>query len=127
MGMSSAGPRRRYWRLYRSSLDHRVIRDELLALPREAYAEVNAAMGDVEDVGLQASKRLRDEIREIVASDPTQGTACRLLFAVDGRKGQILLGLVFFNKKTQKTPPQYIDLAEKRLADWRSRRQRSGA
>jgi phage-related protein len=127
MGMSSAGPRRRYWRLYRSSLDHRVIRDELLALPREAYAEVKAAMDDVEDFGLQASKRLRNEIREIVASDPTQGTAYRLLFAVDGRDSQILLGLVFFNKKTQKTPPRYIDLAEKRLADWRSRRQRSEA
>jgi len=127
MGMSSAGPRRRYWRLYRSSLDHRVIRDELLALPRGAYAEVKAAMDDVEDFGLQASKRLRNEIREIVASDPTQGTACRLLFAVDGREGQILLGLVFFNKETRKTPPRYIDLAEKRLADWRSRRQRHEA
>lgn len=84
-------------------------------------------MDDVEDFGLQASKRLRNEIREIVASDPSQGTAYRLLFAVDGREGQILLGLVFFNKKTQKTPPRYIDLAEKRLADWRSRRQRSEA
>jgi phage-related protein len=123
--MSSAGPRRRYWRLYRSSLDRRVIRDELLALPREAYAEVKAAMDDVEDFGLQESKRLRNEIREIVAGDPTQGTAYRLLFAVDGRQGQILLGLVLFNKKTQKTLPRYIDLGEKRLADWRSRRQRS--
>jgi len=120
--MGTAAPRRRYWRLYRTSLDHRVIRDELLALPREAYAEVKGAMDDVEDLGLQTSKRLRNEIREIDAGDPTQGTTYRLLFAVDGREGQILLGLVFFNKKT-KTPPRYIDLAEKRLADWRSRRQ----
>ena len=120
--MGTAAPRRRYWRLYRTSLDHRVIRDELLALPREAYAEVKGAMDDVEDLGLQTSKRLRNEIREIDAGDPTQGTTYRLLFNVDGREGQILLGLVFFNKKT-KTPPRYIDLAEKRLADWRSRRQ----
>jgi len=121
--MGTAAPRRRYWRLYRTSLNHRVIRDELLALPREAYAEVKGAMDDVEDLGLQTSKRLRNEIREIDAGDPTQGTTYRLLFAVDGREGQILLGLVFFNKKTQKTPPRYIDLAEKRLVDWRSRRQ----
>jgi len=80
-------------------------------------------MDDVEDLGLQTSKRLRNEIREIDAGDPTQGTTYRLLFAVDGREGQILLRLVLFNKKTQKTPPRYIDLAEKRLADWRSRRQ----
>ena len=120
--MGTAAPRRRYWRLYRTSLDHRVIRDELLALPREAYAEVKGAMDDVEDLGLQTSKRLRNEIRDIDAGDPTQGTTYRLLFNVDGREGQILLGLVFFNKKT-KTPPRYIDLAEKRLADWRSRRQ----
>ena len=124
--MGTAAPRRRYWRLYRTSLDHRVIRDELLALPREAYAEVKGAMDDVEDLGLQTSKRLRNEIRDIDAGDPTQGTTYRLLFAVDGREGQILLGLVFFNKKT-KTPPRYIDLAEKRLADWRSRRQQHEA
>jgi len=124
--MGTAAPRRRYWRLYRTSLDHRVIRDELLALPREAYAEVKGAMDDVEDLGLQTSKRLRNEIRDIDAGDPTQGTTYRLLFNVDGREGQILLGLVFFNKKT-KTPPRYIDLAEKRLADWRSRRQQHEA
>jgi len=100
--MGTAAPRRRYWRLYRTSLDHRVIRDELLALPREAYAEVKGAMDDVEDLGLQTSKRLRNEIREIDAGDPTQGTTYRLLFAVDGREGQILLGLVFFNKKTRR-------------------------
>ena len=124
--MGTAAPRRRYWRLYRTSLDHRVIRDELLALPREAYAEVKGAMDDVEDLGLQTSKRLRNEIRDIDAGDPTQGTTYRLLFNVDGREGQILLGLVLFNKKT-KTPPRYIDLAEKRLADWRSRRQQHEA
>jgi phage-related protein len=34
-----------------------------------------------------------------------------------------LLALEGFEKKTQKTPDRLIRLAEKRLADWRSRRQ----
>jgi hypothetical protein len=34
----------------------------------------------------------------------------------------MLLGLVAFNKKTQKTPDRHIALAEDRLKDWRSRR-----
>ncbi len=45
----------------------------------------------------------------------------RLLFTTEGRYSQVLLGLVFFVKKTQRTPPAQIDLAEQRLADWRSR------
>lgn len=45
----------------------------------------------------------------------------RLLFAPEGRQGQILLALDGFSKKTQKTPPAKIELAEKRLADWRRR------
>jgi len=35
----------------------------------------------------------------------------------------MLLGLVAFSKKTQKTPGRQIDLAEDRLKDWRSRRE----
>lgn len=35
---------------------------------------------------------------------------------------QILLGLVVFSEKTQKTPDRHVNLAEDRLLDWRSRR-----
>ena len=35
----------------------------------------------------------------------------------------MLLGLVAFSKKTQKTPDRHILLAEDRLKDWRSRRE----
>ena len=38
-----------------------------------------------------------------------------------GRYSQVLLALEAFSKKTQRTPPPKIELAEKRLADWRSR------
>ena len=45
----------------------------------------------------------------------------RILFATEGKRGQILLGLEAFRKKTQKTPPESMALAERRLRDWRAR------
>ena len=44
------------------------------------------------------------------------------IFALEGRRGLVLLALAGFTKKTPKTPPDVIALAERRLADWRSRR-----
>ncbi len=53
---------------------------------------------------------------------PTATTrAFRVLFATEGRRGQVLLSLEGFSKKTQKTPSAKIRLAERRLADWRRR------
>lgn len=43
----------------------------------------------------------------------------RLLFATEGSRSQVLLGLSVFSKRTQKTPPVEIALALRRLADWR--------
>jgi hypothetical protein len=65
-------------------------------------------MDDVEDLGLQASKRVRNEIREIDAGDPTQGTTYRLLFAVDGREGQILLGPGSSTRRPRRRPPDTL-------------------
>jgi phage-related protein len=45
----------------------------------------------------------------------------RIMFAEEGSRGQILLALDGFNKKTQKTPPSILKLAKTRLADWRQR------
>jgi phage-related protein len=49
----------------------------------------------------------------------------RILFAQEGNKGRILLALEGFGKKTRKTPDQFVRLAEKRLAEWRSRGRRA--
>jgi phage-related protein len=49
----------------------------------------------------------------------------RVFFATDGRHGQVLLALHLLNKKTRKTPPRVIDLAETRLHEWRARGARS--
>ena len=64
------------------------------------------------------------EIYEVRADGDRQ--TFRILFANEGKAGQILLSLEGFSKKTQKTPPDKIRLAERRLADWK-RRARPGS
>jgi phage-related protein len=119
----SHGPR--YWRLYRTESGNHVVRDDLHSLPVEDYANIRAAMKEVEQLGLRGTKQIKGDIRQIEA-DGDHGVTYRLLFAVDGHASQMLLGLVAFSKKTQKTPDRHIALAEGRLKDWRSRRKAFG-
>ena len=82
-------------------------------------AEVLAAMKDVARNGLAVAEHLRGDIFEVKADGHRQ--TFRVLFAAEGRHDQISLALVAFSKKTQKTPPAAIDLARRRLSDWRRR------
>jgi phage-related protein len=82
-------------------------------------AEVVAAMAEVRETGLSAARHLRGHIYEVRAEG--RDVSIRLLFAQEGKKGRILLALEGFTKKTRKTPDQLINLALRRLADWRSR------
>ena len=100
-----------------------MVRDYLLGLPVEDYANIRAAMKEVQDRGLRGAKQIKRDIRQIEA-DGEHGVTYRLLFAVDGHANRMLLGLVPFNKKTQQTPDRYIELAEDRLEDWRARCER---
>jgi phage-related protein len=113
------GRYRRQWRDYRTRSGRRVVREEIMALPTPERAAVTAAMADVAKNGKRAARHLRGEIWEVRAEGAD--VIYRLLFATEGRYSQVLLGLVFFVKKTQRTPPAQIQLAEQRLADWRSR------
>jgi phage-related protein len=56
---------------------------------------------------------------------PAAHGSYRVLFATEGARGQVLLAVSAFSKKTQKTPPREITLAERRLADWRRRARRT--
>ncbi len=85
----------------------------------EEVAAIVAGMKDVARAGLPAAKHLRGDIYEIRADAPTR--TFRLLFSAEGRYGQVLLSLSAFTKKTQKTPPRKLALAESRLRDWRAR------
>jgi hypothetical protein len=69
--------------------------------------------------GLTVARHLRGEIYEVRASGAR--AAYRVLFASEGAKSQVLLAVSAFTKKTQRTPPAEIRLAERRLADWRRR------
>ncbi|MGH3275077.1 MAG: type II toxin-antitoxin system RelE/ParE family toxin, partial [Streptosporangiaceae bacterium] len=90
-------------------------------LPEHAAdaAQIAEEMEHIRREGTRAARKLTGDIYEVrVAGDRV---IYRVLFSVEGERGRILLALEAFSKKTQKTPPQLIDLAERRLADWRRR------
>ena len=110
---------KRRWRDYRTAAGRRPIKDFIDGLSDVDAAAVVAAMKDVRETGLVAARHLRGEIYEVRADGDRQ--TFRILFALEGQRSQILLALDGFSKKTQKTPPEKIQLAERRLADWRRR------
>ena len=120
-----AVPVRRRWRFYTTSSGRTPVKDFVADehLPRGDRDEILAAMKDIQVNGLDSARHLRADLYEVRA-DGRQATY-RVLFAIEGNKGQVLLGLSSFSKKTQKTPLVQISLAEDRLRDWRSRARRS--
>ena len=111
----------RRWRDYRTAAGRRPVKEFIGSLSDEDAAEVVAAMREVREEGLTAARKLRGDIWEVRADGSR--VIHRVLFAPEGRRDLVLLALAGFTKKTPKTPPDLIALAERRLADWRSRRQ----
>jgi phage-related protein len=109
----------RRWRDYRTATGRRPIYEFITAQTVEDQAEIAAAMREVREEGLIASRHLRGDIFEVRATGKRQ--EFRILFAAEGRQSQVLLSLEAFSKKTQKTPPPKIALAQRRLMDWRRR------
>lgn len=68
---------------------------------------------------------MKEFIDGLTDEDAAEGRddSFRVIFAQEGKRGRVLLALDGFVKKTRKTPPRLIQLAERRLADWRSRGQ----
>jgi phage-related protein len=95
------------------------VADFIAGLTDVDAAAVIAAMKEVALEGLRASRHLRGDLYEIRAEGDR--VTYRILFAPEGAHGQVLLALEAFGKKTPKTPPQAIALAERRLKDWRAR------
>lgn len=110
---------RRRWRFYATSSGRRPVREFIDRLPDADAAEIAAAMADVRRNGLVAARHLRGELYEVRVEGIH--ASYRLVFAEEGAKGQVLLALHAISKKTQKTPPQALALAERRLRDWRHR------
>lgn len=110
---------RRQWRDYRTPGGARPVKDAIDKLADAEVAEIAAGMRDVRERGLVAARHLRGEIYEIRADAATR--SFRLLFACEGRYSHVLLALSVFEKRSQRAPPHEIELAERRLADWRDR------
>jgi phage-related protein len=110
---------RRQWRDYETPAGNRPVKEFLKGLSADERAAIYAAMKEVREEGLGAAKHLDGDVWEVKAD--TADKFFRILFAPEGRYGQVLLALEGFAKKTRKTPPQTLRLAKKRLSDWRKR------
>jgi phage-related protein len=114
------GERRYRWRDYRTATGARPVKDFLDALTDEEAAAVVAAMKEVGSGGLSYARHLHGDIYEVRAE--AESRSFRLLFSKETR--YVLLSLAGFAKKTQRTPVRELELAERRLKDWRARGRR---
>ncbi len=119
-------PTRRQWRFYRTAAGREPVREFLddERLSAEDAARIAAAMIQVRTSGRADPdvNHLRGDIWQVEIDGVR--VIYRLLFAEEGRFGQVLLALEIVNKKWQKAKRQHIELAEDRLADWRRRGRR---
>ena len=107
------------WRHYETVAGNRPVLEFIRKVPDGDKAAILAAMKEVRVEGVRAARHLQGELFEVRADGGR--VIYRVLFAREGERGQVLLSLVAFKKKTQKTPPAQIELAARRLRDWRSR------
>lgn len=115
-------PVKRRWRDYATLGGRRPVKEFLTKLSKEDRTVIAAAMRQVRVHGTRRSRHLRGDIYEVRAFAGDRGY--RMLFSVEGRLSQVLLSLHAFGKQTQGTPPGEMELAEKRLRDWRERGRR---
>jgi phage-related protein len=115
----SRPPPRRRWRDYRTVSGRSPVEEFIDSLSDDDAAAVLAGMADVRERGLVAARHLEADIWEVrVAGDRV---IYRILFAEEGSRGRVLLALEGFKKKTPKTPRATIELAKRRLSEWRRR------
>ncbi|WP_020578958.1 type II toxin-antitoxin system RelE/ParE family toxin [Actinopolymorpha alba] len=110
------------WRFYRTTNGRDVVREELESLGVQARAAVAEAMKRVarrEHFPYEQEHLDGDLLAVRVFLD---GCTYRMLYAREGARDHILLGLHVFQKKDRKLPPPARRLAERRLRDWRGRR-----
>jgi len=118
--MTNDQQHKRRWRDYRTASGARPVQEFLDQVPREDKAAILVTLGAIRRTGLTLARHLRGDIYE--AKIDTVAHSYRVLFATEGCYNQVLLSLEAFSKKTRKTPPEKIQLAERRLADWRRRK-----
>ena len=101
---------------YRSSLGSEPVRDWLRGLPSEDRRKIGVDLATVQvgwPVGMPLCRSLGGGVWEVRSSLPSHRIS-RVLFCV--HDGQIFI-LHGFIKKTQKTPQDEIELAQKRMKE----------
>lgn len=121
---SEQSAHKRRWRHYETASGRRPVLEFIRKLSDADKADLLAAMKEVRRDGARAARHLRGDLYEVRADG--ERVIYRVLFATEGERGQVLLSLAAFNKKTRRTPPEQIRLAESRLRDWRSRSRMAG-
>jgi phage-related protein len=109
---------KKQWRDYQTESGARPAKEALSKLSKDERIEVAAAMADVVENGLETARHLRGKIYEVRAHGPNR--SFRVLFSSEGHYGCVLLALHLIEKRTQKTPPKELEVAEERLADWKA-------
>jgi phage-related protein len=101
---------------YRTASDNEPVREWLQSLSRTEKFRIGVDIWKVQSewpIGMPHVRPLGDGLHEVRSSLP-HGIA-RVLFIVDGDDMILLHGFI---KKTQKTPPEALALAEKRRHDY---------
>ena len=75
------------------------------------------AMRLMRETGLRGARHLRGQLYEVRAQ--TAYAHYRLIFSQETRS--VLLALIVYDKNTERTPRRVVELAQRRLADWRAR------
>jgi len=100
-------------RFYRQPGGKEPVREWLLSLPREERLVIGSDIKTVEfgwPVGLPVCRAMGDGLWEVRSS--LKGRIARVLFCIAGDSMWLLHGFI---KKQQKTPPQELALAHKRM------------
>jgi phage-related protein len=107
----------RFWRYYRTDTGRSEVEEFIDSLSDYDAAAVLAEMEYVAQIGERAARKLHDEIYEVRAHG--KDVIYRVFFATEGRWSQVLLALEAHEKKWDDARRSDIELAERRLADWR--------
>lgn len=103
-------------RFYRTSSGNEPVREWLKSLPDADRVTIGSDIKMVEfgwPLGMPVCRSLGDGIWE-VRSSLSGGRIARVLFALQGENLYLLNGFI---KKTQKTPPQELELAHRRFRE----------
>ena len=98
--------RRHRWRDYATPAGRRPVKEFIDDLNDVNAAAIVAAMKEVAHDGVGVARHLRGDIYEVRADGDR--TSYRVLFAIEARRGAVLLALEAFRKTTQRTPSRLI-------------------